>query len=127
MRNAQGLRNVVFHGEASSMAPYDLVDILAVPSTCYETGPFVVLEAHAAGIPVVGSNLGGIAERVTPGRDGLLFPMGDARALAHILLELWQAPGKLAELRPTGPVRTIADVARETLDTYAVIAAERAA
>jgi len=127
MRNAQGLRNVVFHGEASSMAPYDLVDILAVPSTCYETGPFVVLEAHAAGIPVVGSNLGGIAERVTPGRDGLLFPMGDARTLAHILLELWQAPEKLAQLRPTGPVRTIADVARETLDTYAVIAAERAA
>ncbi len=83
IRNAQGLRNVVFHGEATSAAPYDMVDILAVPSTCYETGPFVVLEAHAAGIPVVGSNLGGIAERVTAGRDGLLFPMGDARALAR--------------------------------------------
>jgi glycosyltransferase involved in cell wall biosynthesis len=127
MRGAQGLRHVTFHGEATSTAPYDTVDILAVPSTWYETGPFVVLEAHAAGVPVVGSDLGGIAERVTDGRNGLLFPPGDANALAGILRQLARNPAQLAALRPHGPVRTIADVARETLDTYAVLAAERAA
>jgi len=127
LRNAQALRHVVFHGEADSSAPYDEVDVLAVPSICFETGPFVVLEAHAAGIPVVGSDLGGIAERVSPGRDGLLFPPGDGRALAEILLTLWRDPAQLAKLRPTTPVRSVADVARETLQTYAVLAAERAA
>ncbi len=127
IRNAQTLRHVTFHGEATSMAPYDEVDILAVPSTWYETGPFVVLEAHAAGIPVVGSDLGGIAERVTPGKDGLLFPTGDAKALADILVQLWREPARLAALRPGTSVRTIGDVARETLETYTALAAERAA
>ena len=127
LRTVQKLRAVTFHGEASATDPYDLIDVLAVPSVWYETGPLVVLEAHAAGIPVVGSNLGGIAERVIHGRDGLLLPTGDAKALADTLLGLWQAPGRLAQLRPTGPVRTMVDVARETLETYAVVAAERAA
>ncbi|MFI5177689.1 MAG: glycosyltransferase, partial [Vicinamibacterales bacterium] len=126
LRNAQSIRHVVFHGEADSSAPYDEVDVLAVPSICFETGPFVVLEAHAAGIPVVGSDLGGIAERVSPGRDGLLFPAGDGRALAEILLTLWRDPAELARLRPSTPVRSVADVARETLHTYAALAAERA-
>ncbi|MBI1748974.1 MAG: glycosyltransferase [Acidobacteria bacterium] len=47
-------------------------DVLAVPSRGLETGPLVVLEAFAAGIPVLGSNLGGIAELVEPEVNGLL-------------------------------------------------------
>ena len=39
------------------------IDILAVPSNYMETGPLVVLEAFAFGIPVMGANLGGIAEQ----------------------------------------------------------------
>ncbi|MEQ9667668.1 glycosyltransferase [Coleofasciculus sp. G2-EDA-02] len=51
------------------LADYDL---LAVPSQWLETGPMVVLEAFAAGIPVIGSHLGGIAERVEHKVNGLL-------------------------------------------------------
>lgn len=51
-----------------------------VPSQGYETGPLVVLEAFAAGVPVIGSELGGIAEWVTQEVDGLLCPAGDAGA-----------------------------------------------
>lgn len=47
-------------------------DALLVPSRWMETGPLVVLEAFAAGIPVVGSKLGGIAEWVEDGVNGLL-------------------------------------------------------
>jgi glycosyltransferase involved in cell wall biosynthesis len=47
-------------------------DVLIVPSQWMETGPLVVLEAFAAGIPVVASDLGGIAELVADGVDGLL-------------------------------------------------------
>lgn len=64
---------------AHTMSAYDAV---AVPSIWLETGPLVVLEAFEAGVPVLGSRLGGIAEWVTHERDGLLFPPGDADAWA---------------------------------------------
>ena len=47
--------------------------LLAVPSRCLETGPLVVLEAFAAGTPVLGSKLGGIIELVRHGENGLLL------------------------------------------------------
>ena len=53
----------------STLAGYD---VLAVPSRWLETGPLVVLEAFAAGIPVIGSRLGGIAEIVQEDVNGLL-------------------------------------------------------
>ena len=43
-------------------------DMLAVPSQWQETGPLVVFEAQALGVPVLGSDLGGIAELITPGK-----------------------------------------------------------
>lgn len=68
-----------------TMSGYDAV---AVPSIWLETGPLVVLEAFEAGVPVLGSRLGGIAEWVTHERDGLLFPPGDAEAWAGGLKRL---------------------------------------
>ncbi|NJM27249.1 MAG: glycosyltransferase family 4 protein [Pseudanabaena sp. RU_4_16] len=47
-------------------------DFLAVPSQWLETGPLVVLEAFAARVPVIGSNLGGIAELVRHEVNGIL-------------------------------------------------------
>lgn len=64
------------------MAGYDAV---VIPSIGLETGPLVVLEAFAAGVPVLGSNLGGIPEWVTHEQDGLLVRAGDAEAWAHAL------------------------------------------
>lgn len=110
---------IVFHGEASRASEaYDAIDVLAVPSICFETGPLVVLEAQAAGLPLVGSNIGGIPERVVHGENGLLVPPGDAAALSEVLAGLARSPAKLHQLRPTGTSRTTADVARETLATY---------
>lgn len=56
-----------------TMAGYDAV---LVPSTWLETGPLVVLEAFAAGVPVLGSDLGGIAEWVVDGVNGQLLHAG---------------------------------------------------
>jgi glycosyltransferase involved in cell wall biosynthesis len=63
-----------------TMAGYDAV---LVPSTWLETGPLVVLEAFAAGVPVLGSDLGGIAEWVVDGKNGLLLKPADPSEWAH--------------------------------------------
>jgi glycosyltransferase involved in cell wall biosynthesis len=43
--------------------------------------PLVVLEAWAAGVPVIAARVGGLAEMIDHGRTGLLFPSGDEAAL----------------------------------------------
>ena len=56
---------------------------LVMPSECYETFGRVVIEAYAAGTPVVVADGGAPAELVEPGRTGLLFRRGDAADLAR--------------------------------------------
>src|SRR4029077_18595996 len=58
------------------------IDVLAVPSNYMETGPLVVLEAYAFGVPIMGANIGGIAERIRDGIDGWLLPFDDSQAWA---------------------------------------------
>jgi glycosyltransferase involved in cell wall biosynthesis len=64
------------------------LDCLAVPSLWYENTPFAVLEALNFGLPVLASDLGGIAEIVQHEHNGLLFPAGDAQALGGAIARL---------------------------------------
>jgi glycosyltransferase involved in cell wall biosynthesis len=59
-------------------------DVFALPSL-YEGSSLAVLEAMAAGIPIVSSAIGGTEELIEDGRSGLLVPPGDAKALATAL------------------------------------------
>ncbi|QIA26691.1 glycosyltransferase family 4 protein [Thermaerobacter sp. PB12/4term] len=54
--------------------------------------PLAVLEAMAAGVPVVASAVGGVPEAVRPGVTGYLVPPGDPAALAHCLRLLLADP-----------------------------------
>ncbi len=95
------------------------VDVLVVPSTWYENTPLVIYSAFAAKIPVVASNLGGMAEVVRHGENGLLFEPGDPEDLARQLSRLIDEPGLLAQLgKNTGNVRTVEDSVDEMLDLY---------
>ena len=94
-------------------------DVLIAPSQGLETGPLVVYEAFAAGTPVVGSNLGGIAELVEHGKNGLLVDPSSRPAWAQALRRLVENPQLLTELRRgIGPVRTMRDVASEMVPVY---------
>ncbi len=97
----------------------DSLDILAVPSRWMETGPIVVLEAQAMGVPVMGADLGGIAERVRDGIDGWLLPFDNPRAWAAAMRRAATDPGEVA-LRTANSVRTrsAGDVATEMATLY---------
>ena len=58
---------------------------VVLPSICYENQPFSILEAFAAGKPVIASDLGGITELVKHGERGLLVKPGDPQALAEAM------------------------------------------
>lgn len=93
-------------------------DVVAVPSLWMETGPLVVLEAQAMGLFVLGSKLGGIAELVGDGRDGILLPPGDPRAWAAALERL-AADHAAGRLKKSGKkVRTMDTVAAEMEELY---------
>lgn len=102
-------------------------DLLAAPSRVLETGPLVALEAFAAGTPVLGSALGGIAELVTDGVDGLLVASGTPAAWAEQLALLAAEPARLQQLRAgVRSPRRIEQVADEMLALYGALAARRA-
>jgi glycosyltransferase involved in cell wall biosynthesis len=74
-------------------------DVMVVPSLWYENSPVVIQEARAAGVPVVASGHGALAEKVRHGVDGLLFPPGDVAALRGTLQRLVDEPDLLPRLR----------------------------
>jgi len=95
------------------------IDVLAVPSNYMETGPLVVLEAYAFGIPVMGANIGGIAERIRDGIDGWLLPFNDSQAWAAAMQEAALNRDKVARLVGNIlPSRTMADVASDMASLY---------
>jgi glycosyltransferase involved in cell wall biosynthesis len=95
-------------------------DALAVPSQWLETGPMVVMEAFAARLPVIGSNLGGIAELVTHGVDGLLVEPRCVDSWRRALEMLCEDRSLLTKLRDgIRAPRSIADVAGEMSALYA--------
>ena len=104
---------------ADVVATLQKYDLLAVPSQWLESGPLVILEAFGAGIPVLGSNLGGIAELVQDGVNGLLVAARDAGAWAAALERLGREPELLKRLRAgIRPPRTMAMVADEMMELY---------
>ena len=70
------------------------MDIFALPSN-FEAMPFSILEAMAAQLPVVATDVGGVPEMVRHGQTGYVVPPGDAAAISEALRKLVDS----AELR----------------------------
>src|SRR5262249_57427803 len=79
-----------------AMRAYDLV---VVPSRWLETGPLIALESFAAGTPVLGTRLGGRAELVTHGVDGMLVAPDDPAAWSSAIAELAGNTDRVSRLR----------------------------
>ena len=102
------------------------IDVLAVPSRYMETGPIVVQEARALGIPVMGADLGGISERVHHGVDGWLLPFDDPGPWAEAIRVAATDRAEVARLSNNmRRTRSIDDVASEMATLYREIMAGR--
>jgi glycosyltransferase involved in cell wall biosynthesis len=73
------------------------LDIFVLPSHS-EGVSLALLEAMAAGLPVIVTEVGGLPEVVTDGENGLLIPVGDAEALARALRRLLAEPNWARQL-----------------------------
>lgn len=73
--------------------------VLIFPSVYYEGMPLTLLEAFAAGTPVVASNLGAMSSMVEHGRNGLHFASSDSEDLAEKVKWIWTHDADWAEMR----------------------------
>jgi glycosyltransferase involved in cell wall biosynthesis len=95
---------IVFTGWVSPEAVRELLadaHVLVLP-THAEGLPLSVLEAFAAGVPVVCTPVGGLPEVVVEGGNGLLVPPGDVKSLGNAILRLLQDESLRARLAAGG-------------------------
>ncbi|MBW2045840.1 MAG: glycosyltransferase family 4 protein [Deltaproteobacteria bacterium] len=77
-------KRVIFYGKVKDCEIdefYKGADVVVVPSVWYENFPTVVLEAVSFGVPVIGSNIGGIPEQIQDGSNGFLIRPKDSEDL----------------------------------------------
>jgi glycosyltransferase involved in cell wall biosynthesis len=111
-----------FRADLDRFLPH--LDLLVLPS--YTEGlPNIVLEAFAAGVPVVATSVGGTPEVVEDGVSGYLVPPGDADTMAERIEELLAVPEVLPDMGRHGRLHvqekfgfaTQARLYRELFDT----------
>jgi len=100
---AESDRRIIFAGPFDNANVKDVFsefDVLVVPSIWYENAPLTIHEAVITGAPVIASNIGGMAEYVRDGVNGLTFRVGSARDLAKKIGMFVKDRSLLAKLRP---------------------------
>lgn len=96
------------------------LDLLVVPSLWRENATLIVLQALASGLPLLLSDVEGMADQVQSGINALLFPPGNSRALAALIQQLEANPQRLAALvNQGGSPRTISDYSEQLEQLYA--------
>ncbi|WP_332689893.1 glycosyltransferase family 4 protein, partial [Devosia sp.] len=95
------------------------VDWVVMPSTWWENSPLVIQEALHHRRPLICSDIGGMAEKVRDGKDGLHFRAGSAQDLADRMAEVLSEPQAWDRLRAAmRQPKSHIDCAREHVELY---------
>ena len=127
---AQHITDIEFVGYVSpDRLPgfYHQADIFCAPSIGFESFGIVLLEAMAAGLPIVASNIAGYRSLLTDGQEGLLTPPGQSDVLASALRQLIDSPQQRQKMGQRGCLKAaeyswdhivdkILDVYRDTIE-----------
>ncbi len=101
------------------------IDVLVVPSIWFENSPITIHEAFLAGVPVITSNLGGMADLVDDRVNGLLFEVNNGNSLSTAIQELIQSRELLEQLRRGIPtVKSVEENSTELTQIYKKIITE---
>ncbi len=113
---------IKFMGSFDNDQVYDIlaeIDVLVVPSIWYENSPITMHEAVLAGVPILASNIGGMAELVERMQSGLLFQVEDVNDLTKKIQQLIDNPPLVKKLKGKAKeVKTIEQNARELEGIY---------
>jgi glycosyltransferase involved in cell wall biosynthesis len=102
------------------------VDWIVVPSIWWENSPLVIQEARMSRRPVIASDVGGMAERVRHGVDGLCFAVGDPYSLSATIKRAISSPELWDSCCANAPaVPPMSDHVRRLTDRYTTLAQAR--
>jgi len=122
LRSLGKKRNILWFGEYDNEDIAKIIseiDVIIVPSIWFENSPLTIHEAFMARIPVITSNIGGMAELVQHQENGLLFRLGDSKDLAKKLEMILHNPLLIKKLSNNiKPVISIEDHASEISRIY---------
>jgi len=108
---------------------HQTADVFCAPNTGFESQGLILLEAMAAGLPVVASNIEGFAGVVTHEVEGLLALPGDSEGLADALIDVLSSQAKRRKMAAQGRRRAQAfswpRVAQQVLSYYERLLHER--
>lgn len=110
--------SVDFTGRVAEIWPHLAdADVFVLASPAEALG-IAIMEAMAAGLPVVATDVGGIPELVTPGVTGELFGVRDHRELARRLIALLQSPERRAAMSAAAVEKAAAMRMERSVEQY---------
>ena len=113
--------------DADKPRVYATGNVYCAPNTHGESFGIVLIEAMAAGTPVVASDLEAFRRVLDNGRAGVLVPVGDAPALAGALADLLEDPARQQDLARVGAEVVLqydwSTVARQIVEVYETVRA----
>lgn len=93
---------IIMHGrlERDELATlFQDVDMTIVPSRCYENSPTVIFESFSFSVPVLASDIEGVAELIDEGMNGITFETGDTQDLQEKINWVITHPGSIKDMK----------------------------
>jgi glycosyltransferase involved in cell wall biosynthesis len=116
-KSASGYHNIHIYGRMDRKELpllFKKMNMIVVPSLCYENSPTVIFESFAFGLPVLASNIEGIAELIQEGENGITFDAGNVRSLQEKMMWCLRHTDEIEQMSK----KTTASLAGLSLDEY---------